>query len=378
MYYFIFFALLFLVPPATLTDAGCDFPAIFNFGDSNSDTGGFWAAFPAQTRPFGMTYFGKPAGRASDGRAVIDFLAQGFGLPFLSPYLQSIGSNFTHGANFATAASTVRLPSTSVFVSGVSPFSLAIQLNQMKEFRTRVLEFSNPQGNNYLPPTDIFSKSLYIFDIGQNDFSGGLASLGIQGVKQYLPQVASQIAWTIKDIYDEVGGRTFMVFNLAPIGCFPAFLTELPHNTSDLDMYGCMMSYNNAVLDYNLMLKDTLSQIRDQLPGATLVYVDTHSVKLELFQHPKDHGLVYATKACCGEGGGDYNFNPHVFCGYSKVIDGKNVSTSACADPQNYVSWDGVHATEAANKILAFGILNGSLFDPPFPLSKYCDLQPIG
>lgn len=74
------------------------------------------------------------------------FIAQGLGLPFLSPYLQSIGSNFTHGANFATAASTVRLPSTSVFVSGVSPFSLAIQLNQMKEFRTRVLEFSNPQG----------------------------------------------------------------------------------------------------------------------------------------------------------------------------------------------------------------------------------------
>lgn len=86
-----------------------------------------------------------------------------------------------------------------------------------------------------------------------------------------------------------------MVFNLAPIGCFPAFLTELPHNTSDLDMYGCMMSYNNAVLDYNLMLKDTLSQIRDQLPDATLVYVDTHSVKLKLFQHPKDHGLLNFT-----------------------------------------------------------------------------------
>ena len=54
-------------------------------------------------------------------------------------------------------------------------------------------------GNNHrLPPKDIFSKSLYIFDIGQNDFTGNLAALGIQGVKQYLPRVASQIAWTIK------------------------------------------------------------------------------------------------------------------------------------------------------------------------------------
>lgn len=66
--------------------------------------------------------------------------AQALGLPFLSPYLQSIGSNYKHGANFATAASTVLLPNTSLFVTGVSPFSLAIQLNQMKELRDRVLE----------------------------------------------------------------------------------------------------------------------------------------------------------------------------------------------------------------------------------------------
>jgi len=51
---------------------------------------------------------------------------------------------------------------------------------------------------------------------------------------------------------------------------------------------------------------------------------------------------------------------------------------SACDEPQNYVSWDGIHFTEAANKIVAHAILNGSLFYPPFPLHKHCDLQPIG
>lgn len=49
-----------------LSEAKCDFEAIFNFGDSNSETGGFWAAFPPQSSPFGMTYFKRPAGRASD------------------------------------------------------------------------------------------------------------------------------------------------------------------------------------------------------------------------------------------------------------------------------------------------------------------------
>lgn len=57
-----------------ISDSKCEFEAIFNFGDSNSDTGGFWAAFPAQSGPFGMTYFKRPAGRASDGRLIVDFL----------------------------------------------------------------------------------------------------------------------------------------------------------------------------------------------------------------------------------------------------------------------------------------------------------------
>lgn len=57
-------------------DCKCAFEAIFNFGDSNTDTGGFWAAFPAQGPPNGMTFFNKPAGRATDGRVIVDFLGK--------------------------------------------------------------------------------------------------------------------------------------------------------------------------------------------------------------------------------------------------------------------------------------------------------------
>lgn len=71
--------------------------------------------------------------------------AEALGLPFLSPYLKSIGADFRHGANFATLASTVLLPNTSLFVTGISPFSLAIQLNQIKDLQAKVLE-PNPYG----------------------------------------------------------------------------------------------------------------------------------------------------------------------------------------------------------------------------------------
>lgn len=70
-----------------------------------------------------------------------EITAQALGLPFLCPYLQSIGSDYHHGANFATLASTVLLPNTSLFVSGLSPFALPIQVNQLKEFKARVDEF---------------------------------------------------------------------------------------------------------------------------------------------------------------------------------------------------------------------------------------------
>ena len=85
--------------------------------------------------------------------------AQALGLPFLSPYLQSIGSDYKHGANYATMASTVLMPNTSLFVTGISPFSLAIQLNQMKQFKTKVEE-KVEQGiicTNSLVPILIFS-----------------------------------------------------------------------------------------------------------------------------------------------------------------------------------------------------------------------------
>ncbi|KAK4593952.1 hypothetical protein RGQ29_017856 [Quercus rubra] len=361
----------------------CDFEAIFNFGDSNSDTGGFWAAFPAQSGPFGMTYFNRPTGRASDGRLIIDFLAQGLGLPFLSPYLQSIGSNYRHGANYATLASTVLLPNTSLFVTGISPFSLAIQLNQMKEFKTKVDEFHRSSYSYHgtestnLPSQDIFGKSLYTFYIGQNDFTSNLTAIGIGGVKQYLPQVVSQIAGTIMEVYG-LGGRAFLVFNLAPVGCYPAFLVERPNNSSDVDEFGCVISYNNAVVDYNNMLKESLTQTGEALSNASLIYVDTHSVLLQLFRHPTSYGLRYGTKACCGHGGGTYNFDPNLYCGNTKVINGSTVTATACSDPKNYVSWDGIHTTESANKIIAQAILNGSYFDPPFPLHQICDIHSIG
>lgn len=54
----------------------CNIPAIYNFGDSNSDTGGLSAVFPPTVPPNGETFFHNPSGRACDGRLIIDFIGK--------------------------------------------------------------------------------------------------------------------------------------------------------------------------------------------------------------------------------------------------------------------------------------------------------------
>lgn len=53
-----------------------NFPAVFNFGDSNSDTGELIASgIESLNPPHGQSYFHKPSGRYCDGRLIFDFLS---------------------------------------------------------------------------------------------------------------------------------------------------------------------------------------------------------------------------------------------------------------------------------------------------------------
>jgi len=57
-------------------------PVLFNFGDSNSDTGGMAAARGWHlTRPEGRAFFPRPTGRFCDGRLTIDFLCESTSTP---------------------------------------------------------------------------------------------------------------------------------------------------------------------------------------------------------------------------------------------------------------------------------------------------------
>lgn len=67
-------------------------------------------------------------------------------LPFLNPYLDSVGApSFQTGCNFATGGSTV-LPANA---ASISPFSFGIQVAQFGRFKAKALEILS-KGTNYI------------------------------------------------------------------------------------------------------------------------------------------------------------------------------------------------------------------------------------
>ncbi|KAL1210048.1 GDSL esterase/lipase [Cardamine amara subsp. amara] len=372
---FIKFVLLasYLIHPRVCLPT-CNFPAIFNFGDSNSDTGGLSAAFGQAPYPNGQTFFHSPSGRFSDGRLIIDFVAEELGLPYLTAFLDSIGSNFSHGANFATAGSTIRPPNTTISQSGASPISLDVQLVQFSDFLTRSQLIRN-QGRAFkklLPRKEYFSQALYTFDIGQNDLVTGLKlNMTNDQIKAYTPDVLNQYSNAIRKVYLK-GGRRFWIHNTAPIGCLPYVLDRFPVPASQIDIHGCAISRNEIARFFNSQLKRRVVELRKELSKAEITYVDIYSIKLTLITQAKKLGFRYPLMACCGHGG-KYNYNKLIKCGAKVMVKGKEiVLAKSCNDVSFRVSWDGIHFTETANSWIFRKINGGAFSDPPLPLKFAC------
>jgi hypothetical protein len=96
------------------------------------------------------------------------YAAKHLRLPYLSAYLDSIGTSFRHGANFATGGARIRRFNTSFFVTGESPFSLDIQIVQFDQFKARTSNLYNHGNIKYHLKRNCFSAIFvsFIFFVG--------------------------------------------------------------------------------------------------------------------------------------------------------------------------------------------------------------------
>nr|GMD60573.1 GDSL esterase/lipase LIP-4-like [Ipomoea batatas] len=143
----------------------CQNPLIFNFGDSNSDTGGYAASYGVFAGyPTGRKFFHRTADRFSDGRIILDFYCDTVKAEYMSSYFESLTPNFKTGVNFAVGNATILRES--------NFFNLHTQLT---EFHARSL-ILHSEGIKSMFGEDDFRNAVYLIDIGQNDITGAFSN----------------------------------------------------------------------------------------------------------------------------------------------------------------------------------------------------------
>lgn len=203
-------------------------------------------------------------------------------------------------------------------------------------------------------------------DTGQNDLHASITSMAEEQVQKHIPNIIDEFALAIKNLHRQ-GARAFWIHNTGPIGCLPFFIVNYPPKAGNADQHGCVKSYNDLAQEFNKQLKDKIFQLRMQLQDVFISYVDIYSAKYALICEAKKHGFVSSLGYCCGHYG-DYRAR----CGRKSVVNGSEIYGASCRNPLEYLSWDGVHYSEAANKRVANLVLDGSLSDPPVAISEAC------
>ncbi|KAK9087772.1 hypothetical protein Syun_030166 [Stephania yunnanensis] len=323
----------------------CAFNAIYQLGDSISDTGNLvresplGAYLPFNRLPYGESMLLRdPTGRCSNGLLMIDFLAKALGLPLLNPYLNKEAS-FRHGVNFAVAGSTALNASflaENKIYSPVTNSSLPVQLDWFSN-HLKSMCFSKFECEL------ILKKALFMVgEVGGNDYNYAFFQRkSMDELKALVPHVVQSIKNASERVID-LGARHLVVPGNFPIGCLPIYLTAFKTNDSSAyDDNKCLKGLNEFALFHNNQLQSMLAQLRREHPNVVILYADYYNALQWVLSHASSLGFEEESvmKACCGTGG-DYNFDVTKMCATEGV--------GACPNPDLRVSWDGIHLTQKA------------------------------
>lgn len=134
----------------------------------------------------------------------------------------------------------------------------------------------------------------------------------------------------------------------------------------------CLNSLKKYTIETQPYRKSHLRQSNDNIlisdiwwASLYLIFCRLRGCPLILFSRA---GFGDPMKMCCGVEWED----KHVWCGQAAILNGTKLYADSCGDPSSFISWDGVHYTEAANRWFADRIINGSFSDQHSPISHSC------
>lgn len=317
-------------------------PAIITFGDSIVDVGNndyIPTVFKANYPPYGRDFANRqPTGRFCNGKLATDITAEtlgfkGYAPPYLSP--QASGKNLLQGANFASAGAGY--DDHTALLSHVIPLSQ--QLEYYKEYQGKLAKAAGSA-----KATTIIKDGLYIVSAGSSDFVQNYYVNPLLN-KVYTPdQYSSYLVGIftsfVKSLYG-LGARRIGATSLPPLGCIPAARTLFGFHQP-----GCVARLNTDAQQFNKKINTAAAQLKKQLPGLKLAIFDVYKPLNDIVADPKKNGFTEAARGCCGTGRIETT---------SLLCNPKSIGT--CSNASEYVFWDSVHPSQAANQILADSLI---------------------
>ncbi|KAH1211006.1 hypothetical protein AAZX31_15G246700 [Glycine max] len=334
--------------------------ALFILGDSLFDNGNnnyinTTTSYQANYPPYGETFFKYPSGRFSDGRMIPDAVAELAKLPILPPYLHPGNVEYVYGVNFASGgAGALRETSQGMVID------LKTQVSYLKNVKNL---FSQRFGHAIAE--EILSKSVYLFNIGANDY-GSLLDPNSTSVllpvdhQGFVDIVIGNLTDAIKEIYN-IGGKKFGFLNVPPIGCSPA-IRILVNNGST-----CFEEFSAIARLHNNALSKRLHELEKQLKGFKYSVMDFYSAFSQVFNNPTKYGFKVASVGCCGSG----PYRGVDSCGGNKGIK----EYELCDNVNEHLFFDSHHLTDRASEYFAELIWNANrTVTSPYNLKQLFEL----
>lgn len=331
----------------------CHFPAMFVFGDSYLDAGNNnYLAFNSKANytPYGIDYKGKQAtGRVTNGRLVVDFIAQIANIPFPPAYIglsEKAGSVRT-GISFASASAGVQAE-TPELNAIIGDF---MSLGEQVGFFEDTIKGLRNQFNSSDDIAKYLAKSIFFHHISSNDLGiywdlGGMKKKYNNNMEEYMTSVSQEYYRQIKRLYD-LGARKFVINNVSPMGCMP-FVRAFKNITT-----GCDENTNKIVSSYNQILKSGIPKLQTAFKGSKFILLDFYKIINDIHESSASFGIINVKDSCCT-------------CPEKKSSCIAN--STPCKDRNVYLFFDKLHATERVHFLWARRALTDSSISSPMTL----------
>ncbi|XP_027065772.2 GDSL esterase/lipase 5 [Coffea arabica] len=320
--------------------------AFFIFGDSTVDPGNnnYIKTTPenqANYKPYGQNgFFKEPTGRFSDGRIIVDYIAEYAKLPIIPPYLQP-SADYSHGVNFASGGAGI--------LSTTNPGVVIDFKTQLEYFHKVQRSLTEKLGT--AEAEEIISNAVYFISMGSNDYMGGY--LGNPEMQQlhppedYVRMVIGNLTQGIQELYDR-GARKFGFLSLCPLGCLPALRVLNPKGHDA----GCFEQASALAFAHNNALQAVLPNLELLLPkGFKYCNSNFYDWLLDRINDPTKYGFKEGESACCGTG----PYRGIFTCGGTK----KDPNYELCDNPSDHVWFDSFHPTERIHEQFAKALWDG-------------------